>query len=72
MNAVEIEEAISALAERLFDKAEFPFAFLQDYAQWVQLVAAMLRRGFGTEEQAKLQAATTCAFFRQRSADART
>ena len=28
MNAVEIEEAISALAERPFDAAEFPFAFL--------------------------------------------
>jgi len=29
MNAVEIEEAISALAEQTFDAAEFPFAFLQ-------------------------------------------
>ena len=28
MNAVEIEEAISALAEQPFDPAEFPFAFL--------------------------------------------
>lgn len=28
MNAVEIEEAISALAEQPFDAAEFPFAFL--------------------------------------------
>ena len=27
MNAVEIEEAISALAERPFDAAEFPYAF---------------------------------------------
>src|SRR5205823_3653055 len=31
MNAVEIEEAISALAERPFDAAEFPFAFLQAF-----------------------------------------
>jgi hypothetical protein len=31
MNAVEIEQAISALAERLFDPAEFPFAFLQAF-----------------------------------------
>lgn len=31
MNAVEIEEAISALAERPFDPAEFPFAFLQAF-----------------------------------------
>src|SRR5579863_5846052 len=31
MNAVEIEEAISALAERTFDAWEFPFAFLQAF-----------------------------------------
>ncbi len=31
MNAVEIEEAVSALAERPFDPAEFPFAFLQAF-----------------------------------------
>ncbi|SFM57117.1 hypothetical protein SAMN05216573_102601 [Bradyrhizobium sp. Rc3b] len=31
MNAVEIEEAISALAEQPFDAKEFPFAFLQAF-----------------------------------------
>lgn len=31
MNAVEIEQAISALAERPFDRAEFPFAFLEAF-----------------------------------------
>jgi hypothetical protein len=31
MNAVEIEEAISALAERPFDAGEFPYAFLQAF-----------------------------------------
>src|SRR6266496_366820 len=31
MNAVEIEEAISALAEQPFDPVEFPFAFLQAF-----------------------------------------
>src|SRR3954453_21672599 len=31
MNAVEIEEAISALAEQPFDALEFPFAFLQAF-----------------------------------------
>ena len=31
MNAVEIEEAISALAEQPFDPAEFPYAFLQAF-----------------------------------------
>ena len=32
MNAVEIEEAVSALAERPFDAAEFPFAFLEAFS----------------------------------------
>lgn len=31
MNAVEIEEAISALSERPFDVAEFPFSFLEAF-----------------------------------------
>ena len=31
MNAVEIEEAISALVEEPFDPAEFPFAFLEAF-----------------------------------------
>jgi hypothetical protein len=31
MNAVEIEEAVSALAGQAFDPAEFPFAFLQAF-----------------------------------------
>ena len=31
MNAVEIEEAVSALAERPFDAAEFPFALLEAF-----------------------------------------
>jgi hypothetical protein len=31
MNAVEIEEAVSALAERPFDAAEFPYAFLEAF-----------------------------------------
>src|SRR3954465_3789472 len=31
MNAVEIEEAISALAEQPFDPEEFPFAFLRAF-----------------------------------------
>lgn len=31
MNAVEIEESISALAEQPFDPAEFPFAFLEAF-----------------------------------------
>jgi hypothetical protein len=31
MNVVEIEQAISALAEREFDAAEFPYAFLEAF-----------------------------------------
>ncbi|WP_202620457.1 hypothetical protein [Methylocystis heyeri] len=31
MNAVEIEEAISAPAERPFDAVEFPFVFLEAF-----------------------------------------
>jgi hypothetical protein len=31
MNAVEIEQAISALVEQPFDAQEFPFAFLQAF-----------------------------------------
>ena len=31
MNAVEIEQAVSALAEQPFDPAEFPFSFLQAF-----------------------------------------
>ena len=31
LNAVEIEEAISAMAEQFFDAQEFPFAFLQAF-----------------------------------------
>lgn len=31
MNAVEIEEAVSRLAEQPFDPAEFPFAFLETF-----------------------------------------
>ena len=31
MNAVEIEQAVSELAEQPFDRAEFPFAFLQAF-----------------------------------------
>ena len=31
MNAVEIEEAVSTLADQPFDPAEFPFAFLRAF-----------------------------------------
>jgi hypothetical protein len=44
MNAVEIEEAISALAERAFDAAEFPYAFLEAFGT-KQTTIKRLRKG---------------------------
>ena len=38
MNAVEIEEAISALAEQPFDGAEFPYAFLAAFGNKVTTI----------------------------------
>lgn len=44
MNAVEIEEAISALAERPFDSDEFPYAFLEAFGN-KETTLKRLRRG---------------------------
>jgi len=44
MNAVEIEEAISVLAERPFDAREFPFAFLQAFGN-KETTLKRLRKG---------------------------
>jgi hypothetical protein len=44
MNAVEIEEAISALAESPFDAAEFPYAFLQAFGN-KETTLRRLRKG---------------------------
>lgn len=44
MNAVEIEEAISALAEQAFDSVEFPFAFLQAFGN-KETTIKRLRKG---------------------------
>jgi hypothetical protein len=44
MNAVEIEEAISALAEKTFDATEFPFAFLQAFGN-KETTLKRLRKG---------------------------
>ena len=38
MNAVEIEEAVSALAERPFDAGEFPYAFLSAFGNKVTTI----------------------------------
>ncbi|MGO9758724.1 MAG: type IIL restriction-modification enzyme MmeI, partial [Roseiarcus sp.] len=44
MNAVEIEEAVSALAERPFDASEFPYLFLQAFAN-KETTLRRLRKG---------------------------
>jgi hypothetical protein len=44
MNAVEIEQAISALAEQAFDSVEFPFAFLQAFGN-KETTLKRLRKG---------------------------
>jgi hypothetical protein len=44
MNAVEIEEAISALAERPFDPQEFPYAFLEAFGN-KETTLRRLRKG---------------------------
>src|SRR5580704_16722683 len=44
MNAVEIEEAISKLAEQPFDREEFPFAFLQAFGN-KETTIKRLRKG---------------------------
>src|ERR1700737_1562114 len=44
MNAVEIEEAISPLAELPFDREEFPFAFLQAFGN-KETTLKRLRKG---------------------------
>jgi hypothetical protein len=44
MNAVEIEEAVSKLAEAAFDAAEFPFAFLEAFGN-KPVTIKQLRRG---------------------------
>jgi len=36
MNAVEIEEAVSRLAEAPFDPEAFPFAFLEAFAELIE------------------------------------
>ena len=44
MNAVEIEEAVTRLAERPFDPQEFPFAFLEAFGN-KETTLRRLRKG---------------------------
>ena len=54
MNAVEIEEAISALAEQAFDPVEFPFAFLQAFGN-KDTTIKRLRAGASNKSDLALQ-----------------
>ncbi len=59
MNAVEIEQAVTALAEQPFDRAEFPFAFLEAFGNkettikrlrsGASMPASLTRRNFSLE-----------------------
>jgi hypothetical protein len=52
MNAVEIEQAISALAEQKFDHAGFPFAFLQAFGN-KEVTLKKLRKGESNKSRHK-------------------
>ncbi|PLS67560.1 MAG: hypothetical protein CV045_12900, partial [Cyanobacteria bacterium M5B4] len=45
MNAVEIEEAVSKLAEAPFDAEEFPFAFLEAFGNKATTIARLKKTG---------------------------
>ena len=46
MNAVEIDDAVARLAEKPFDRAEFPFEFLMAFGN-KQVTVDRLRKGSG-------------------------
>jgi hypothetical protein len=43
LNAVEMEEAISALAEQAFDAQEFPFAFLATFRRKIDALGRVVK-----------------------------
>jgi hypothetical protein len=54
MNAVEIEEAVSALAEQPFDAASFPFAFLEAFGNKETTLKRLQTAGKGSTNQSDL------------------
>jgi len=54
MNAVEIEEAVSALAEEEFDAASFPYAFLEAFGNKSTTVKRLQAEGKGSTNQSDL------------------
>ena len=59
LNAVEIEEAISALAEQPFDAQEFPFAFLKAFGNKATTIKKLRN---GTSNKSDLGASQTEPF----------
>jgi len=56
MNAVEIEEAVSALAEAEFDAASFPYSFLEAFGNKSTTVKRLQAEGKGSTNQSDLPA----------------
>ncbi|MGC8713178.1 MAG: type IIL restriction-modification enzyme MmeI [Leptodesmis sp.] len=54
MNAVEIEEAVSRLAESPFDPAEFPFAFLEAFSNKATTIKRLRSQGKDSTNQSDL------------------
>jgi hypothetical protein len=68
MNAVEIEEAISALAEQPFDAAEFPYLFLQAFGN-KETTLKRLRKGESNKYLRELSPASSSRARRSSSLD---
>jgi hypothetical protein len=62
MNAVEIEEAVSALALAPFNGAEFPFQFLAAFGNKDPMLKRLRARASTTTEMAR--AVSQCAYVR--------
>ena len=54
MNAVEIEEAVSALAEAEFDPISFPYAFLEAFGNKTTTLKRLQAEGKGSTNQSDL------------------
>jgi hypothetical protein len=54
MNAIEIEEAVSALAEQPFDAAGFPFEFLEAFGNKATTLKRLQVAGKGSTNQSDL------------------
>ena len=55
MNAVEIEEAISKLAEQPFDRTDFPFLFLEAFGNKKVTIDKLKKQGKGNSNASDLE-----------------